>query len=96
MIKLFLYTYDVDCEDVKKQILDRYHDDIEFIVVVNDDIESILIKLIDNKETIKIRKIRKAPEMIVMRTTGDEKNYINSVLMLLLILFGSQVFSKKK
>ncbi|MBI9012219.1 MAG: hypothetical protein JEZ08_08275 [Clostridiales bacterium] len=55
------------------------YEDFEYIVVINEYSEELLIKLFQNKEALKIENIRATPRMIVMRTTGDHEKYIQTV-----------------
>lgn len=55
------------------------YEDFEYIVMINDYSEDLLIKLFQNKEALKIENIRATPRMIVMRTTGDHEKYIRTV-----------------
>lgn len=55
------------------------YEDFEYIVMINEYSEELLIKLFQNKEVLKIENIRATPRMIVMRTTGDHDKYIQTV-----------------
>ena len=55
------------------------YEDFEYIVMINEYSEELLIKLFQNKEILKIENIRATPRMIVMRTTGDHEKYIQTV-----------------
>lgn len=55
------------------------YEDFEYIAVVNMYSEDILIKLVQLKENLEIQDIRSTPQMILMRTTGNEDKYISAV-----------------
>lgn len=55
------------------------YDDFEYIAVVKEYSEDILIKLIRVKESLAIQDLRSTPQLLIMRTTGDDTSYIEAV-----------------
>lgn len=62
-----------------KSKLSFEYNDFEFIAVIDESSEDILIRLVQLKEKVKLIDLRATPRMILMRTTGDNQKYISTV-----------------
>ncbi len=53
--------------------------DFSYVAIINKKVEELLIEMIKYKEHINIKNLRSAPRLIMMRTTGDNKKYVDMV-----------------
>lgn len=62
-----------------KEKLSVVNGDMDYIVVIHDDLETLLVNLLQKQNSYDIDDVRLTPNLLIMRTTGDVNAYISAV-----------------